>query len=176
LARRASDERTGTEVAVLGLKTSQTAWEAAVCEYASSIGQVSAWANSENSSNQLHVERPHEPIGIAPYRLALDDEGIAPDAELIVGAWAGDVARPQLEGRGFGMDARVAEADDRVRAARDDPHRHRLTASQRVDGIDPECGERRVHRARLLLMSTRGRVQIGSGLNYTCSITQRANC
>ena len=53
----------------------------------------------------------------------------------------------------------------------------------RVDGVDRERGERRVHRAlkhrhqvRLPLISTRGRVQIGSGLDCTCSITQRANC
>jgi hypothetical protein len=57
----------------------------------------------------------------------------------------------------------------RVGTTRDHPHRHRLAAGWRVRGIDPERGERRVHRAlgrcrqvRLPLISTRGRVQIGS--------------
>ena len=58
---------------------------------------------------------PHEPVGIAPLRLALDDEGLAADGELIAGARVGDLARPHLEGRGLGMDAGLAEADDRVR-------------------------------------------------------------
>ena len=67
------------------------------------------------------------------------------------------------------MDAGLAEADDRVGAPGDHPHRDRLAARRRVDRIDPERGERRVHRAlehrhqvRLPLISTRGRVQIGS--------------
>jgi hypothetical protein len=51
----------------------------------------------------------------------------------------------------------------------------------RVDGIDPERGEGGVHRAlerrhQVRLISTRGRVQIGSGLDCTRSMTQRANC
>jgi hypothetical protein len=44
--------------------------------------------------------------------------------------------------------------------------------------VDPERGERRVHRTpehrhqvRLPLISTRGRVQIGSGSDCTCSMT-----
>jgi hypothetical protein len=48
--------------------------------------------------------------------------------------------------------------------------RHRLAACRRVDSIDPERGKRPVHRTlehrhqvRLPLISTRGRVQIGSG-------------
>jgi hypothetical protein len=45
------------------------------------------------------------------------------------------------------MDARLPEADDRVRAPSDDPHAYRLAASRRVDGVDPECSERRVQRA-----------------------------
>ena len=47
----------------------------------------------------------------------------------------------------------------------------RLTARRRIDGLDPERGECRVHRARehrhqvrLPLISTRGRVQIGSSI------------
>jgi hypothetical protein len=63
------------------------------------------------------------------------------------------------------------------------PHRDRVTSSRRVRGVDPEGGERRVHRAlehrhqvRLPLISTRGRVQIGKGFDCTCSMTQRANC
>jgi hypothetical protein len=66
-------------------------------------------------SRRPHVERPHQPIGIAPLRLALDDEGLAIDAELIIRARAGDLARPQLGCCGFGMEARIAEADDGVR-------------------------------------------------------------
>jgi hypothetical protein len=75
------------------------------------------------------------------------------------------------------------EADDRVLAPGDHPHRDRLATRPRVEGIDPERGERRVHRAlehrhqvRLALISTRGRVQMGSGFDCTCSMTQRANC
>jgi hypothetical protein len=34
----------------------------------------------------------------------------------------------------------------------------------------------RPHQVRLPLISTRGRVQIGKGLDCTCSMTQRANC
>jgi hypothetical protein len=44
--------------------------------------------------------------------------------------------------------ARLVEAEDRVRAPGDDPYRHRLaTTRRRVDGVDPERGERRVHRS-----------------------------
>ena len=49
--------------------------------------------------------------------------------------------------------------------------------------VERRGGEGRAHRAlehrhqvRLPLISTRGRVQIGSGFDCTCSITQRANC
>ena len=69
------------------------------------------------TSRRPHIERPHEPVGIAPLRLALDDEGLAADGELIAGARARDLARPHLEGRGLGVDAGLAEADDRVRDA-----------------------------------------------------------
>ena len=124
-----------------------------------------------------------EPDYAGAIELALDDEGLAIDDQLIVGARVGDLARPQLEGRGLGVDAGLAEADDRVGTTGDHPDRHRLAAGLRVEGIDPERGERRVHRAlehrhqvRLPLISTRGRVQIGSGLDCTCSMTQRANC
>ncbi len=90
---------------------------------------------------------------------------------------------PHPERCGLGGDAGLAETDDRVRAPGDHPHRHRLATGRRVRGIDPERGERRVHRVlerghqvRLPLISTRGRVQIGSGFDCTCSMTQRANC
>jgi hypothetical protein len=49
-----------------------------------------------------------------------------------------------------------------------------------VDGVDPEREERCVHRAlqhchqvRSSSISTRGLVQIGSGLDCTCRMTQR---
>ena len=60
---------------------------------------------------------PHQPVGIAPFRLALDDERLAVDGELIARARVRDLARPHLEGRGLGVDAGLAEADDRVRDA-----------------------------------------------------------
>jgi hypothetical protein len=44
----------------------------------------------------------------------LDDEGFATNGELIAGTRVRDLARPQLEGRRLGMDARIAEADDRT--------------------------------------------------------------
>jgi hypothetical protein len=91
--------------------------------------------------------------------------------------WAGDLARPQLEHRGLGMDAGLAEANDRVRPPGDDAHRDRPAARRRVDCVHPEGGKCCVHRVlehrhqvRLPLISTRGRVQIGSGLDCTCSI------
>jgi hypothetical protein len=69
------------------------------------------------------------------------------------------------------VNASFAGADGRVETSGYDPHRDRL-AGQRVGGIDPKRGERRVHRAlehrhqvRLPLISTRGRVQIGSGFD-----------
>jgi hypothetical protein len=88
-----------------------------------------------------------------------------------------------LGGRGFGVDARVADADGHVRAPGDHPHGNRPAPRRRVSGVDPEGGERRIQRAleyrhqmHLPLLSTRGRVQIGSELDCTCSMTQRANC
>jgi hypothetical protein len=99
------------------------------------------------NGRQPQIEHPNEPVGIAPLRLALHDEGLAANRELIAGAWARHLARPQLEGRGLGMDAGFAEADDRVGTLRDHPHRRRLAAGGRVDGIDAEGGEGRVHRA-----------------------------
>ena len=81
------------------------------------------------------------------------------------------------------MDARIAEADDRVGTAGDDPHRHRLATRRRINCVDSERGEGRIHRAlerrhqeRLPLISTRGRVQIGKRFDCACSITQRTNC
>jgi hypothetical protein len=95
----------------------------------------------------LDIEVPHLPVGIAPLRLALDDKGAARDGELVARTRVGDLARTQLEGCRLGVDAGLAEADDRVWALRNHPNRDRLAASRRVDSIDPERGERRVHRA-----------------------------
>jgi hypothetical protein len=50
----------------------------------------------------------------------------AADGELIVGARAHDLARPQLKGCGLGVDARIAEADYRIRTTGDHPHGDRL--------------------------------------------------
>jgi hypothetical protein len=115
--------------------------------------------------------------------VSLDDEGLSAHGELIAGTRARDLARPYLECRGLGIDARLAEADNGVRAPGDDAHRDRLATGGRVDGIDTKRGEGRVHRAlerchqvRLPLINTRGRVQIGKGFDCTCSMTQRANC
>jgi hypothetical protein len=87
------------------------------------------------ASRSPSIQHPHEPFGIAPFRLTLDDEGLAIDDELIVGPRVGDFARPQLEGRGLGMDAGLAEADDGVRTPGDDPNAYRLAARRRVEGI-----------------------------------------
>ena len=72
------------------------------------------------------------------------------------------------------MDAGLAESDDHVRTTGDQPHRDRIATGRCVDGIDPERGEGRVHRAlehrhqaRLALISTRGRGPIGSRLDGT---------
>jgi hypothetical protein len=46
------------------------------------------------------------------FRLALDDEGLTADDELIIGARTHYLARPHLERCGLGMDAGLAEADD----------------------------------------------------------------
>jgi hypothetical protein len=75
-----------------------------------------------------HIERPDQPIGIAPFRLPLDDESLAADHELIAGARVGDLARPDLEGRGLGVDPGLAEAEDRVRAPGDQTHRSGIAA------------------------------------------------
>jgi hypothetical protein len=82
----------------------------------------------------------------------------------------------------LGTDARIVEADDRIRPLGDHPHRNRLATGRRLDGIDRKRGERCVpralehrHQVRLPLISTRGRVQIGKGFDCTCSMTQRAN-
>jgi hypothetical protein len=128
-------------------------------------------------SDSTHIEAPDEPVRIAPLRLTLDDENVTADGELIVGARIGDLARLQLEGCRLGMDAGLDEADDSVGAPGDHPHGDRIPARRRVDRIDPERGECRVHRAlehrhqvRLPLIKTRGRVPIGSGFDCTCSM------
>ena len=71
-------------------------------------------ARTDIGSHRPYIERPHKPVGIAPLGFTLDDERLAADGELIVRARVGDLARPQLEGRGLGVDARLAEADDGV--------------------------------------------------------------
>jgi hypothetical protein len=49
-------------------------------------------------SHRPRIEIPHEPIGVAPLRLALDDEVVAADRELIAWARVRDLARPHLKG------------------------------------------------------------------------------
>jgi hypothetical protein len=126
------------------------------------------------------VQGPHQPVGIAPLRLTLDDERLTPDRELIAGPRVCDLAPPKLEGRGLGVDAGLAEATMVSGRPGGDAHRERFAAGRRIDSVDPERAERRVHRAlehrhqvRLPLISIRGRVQIGSGLDCTCSMTQQ---
>jgi hypothetical protein len=43
------------------------------------------------ASRSPHIQGPHQPIGIAPLRLALDDEGVATHGELVAGAWGATV-------------------------------------------------------------------------------------
>jgi hypothetical protein len=62
----------------------------------------------------LRVQSPDQPLGIAPFGLALNDERVTTDGELIAGARARDLARAHLERRGLGADAGLAEADDGV--------------------------------------------------------------
>jgi hypothetical protein len=54
------------------------------------------------------------PVGITSLRRALGHEGVAGDGGLITGTWVRGLARPHLECRGLGVDAGLAEADDRV--------------------------------------------------------------
>jgi hypothetical protein len=54
---------------------------------------------------RTHIQRPHQPIRVPSFRLALHDEDIFADGELIVRARIGDLARANLEGRGLGIDA-----------------------------------------------------------------------
>jgi hypothetical protein len=138
-----------------------------------------AQAGYTGRTSSVHTSRS----GSRRSRLTLDHEGLAIDNELIVGPRVGDLACPHLESGRLGVDAGFTEADDGVRTAGDHSHRHRLAARRRVDGIDPERLECRAdrpgergHQVRLPLISTRGRVQIGKGLDCTCSMTQRANC
>ena len=77
--------------------------------------------------------------GIAPLGLALDDEGFAADRELVAGARVRDVAGPHLEGGRLGMDAGLAEADDRVGSPGDHSHRDRLATRRRRCGVDPNA-------------------------------------
>jgi hypothetical protein len=52
-----------------------------------------------------YIERPHEPVGIAPFRLALDDERFTVLRRLIAGTRARDLARTHLKRRRLGVDA-----------------------------------------------------------------------
>ena len=67
---------------------------------------------------QPRAQSPNKSIRVAPFRLALDDEGLAADGELVVGARIGDLARTHLEGRSLGLDTSVPEADVVSGAAR----------------------------------------------------------
>src|ERR671918_137895 len=89
-------------------------------------GEPVVSSSDQTWSHRLHIEAPHEPIGIAPLRLALDDEGLAIDRELIIGARARDFAHPHLESCGLGVDAGLAEPDDGVGAPCNDPHAYRV--------------------------------------------------
>ena len=99
------------------------------------------------TSRTPDVERPDQPVGIAPLRLALDDEGLAADSELIVGTrLATSLARTSKVAVSAWM--RVSPKPTMVSGTTGDhPHRDRLAARRRVDGVDSERGERRVHRA-----------------------------
>jgi hypothetical protein len=44
-----------------------------------------------------HIEHPHEPVGIAPLGLALDEECFTVQRKLIAGTRARDLARPHLK-------------------------------------------------------------------------------
>jgi hypothetical protein len=94
-------------------------------------------------------------VRIAALRLALHDERLATDGELITRTRACDRARPYLERCCLGVDAGVAEADDCVRTPRDDPYRDRLTAGRRVEDIDREHSERRVNREASFMLCLR---------------------
>ncbi|MEM7023134.1 MAG: hypothetical protein AAF637_11140 [Pseudomonadota bacterium] len=50
----------------------------------------------------------------SPFRLALDDEGLVVDLELIVGLQIGELGHPDFERRSLGVDAGLAEAHDRI--------------------------------------------------------------
>jgi hypothetical protein len=56
------------------------------------------------ASRSPSIQHPHELVGIAPFRLALDDERLTIDGELIALSWARDLTRPHLEGPGLGVD------------------------------------------------------------------------
>jgi hypothetical protein len=127
-------------------------------------------ANISSAHMQPYIESPDQPVGIAPFRLALDDEGLTANHELIAGTRARDFARPQLEGCGLGVDTGFAEADDRVRTPRDHPDRHWVAPSGRIDGIDPEGGERncRPHWLRMAVASSSA-ARASSKARRTCA-------
>jgi hypothetical protein len=74
-------------------------------------------AAERSSSCPPDIQAPHKPLGIAPLRLALHDEVVGADRELIAGARIPDLARPQLEGRGLGVDAGVAAFEQKTGSA-----------------------------------------------------------
>jgi hypothetical protein len=79
-------------------------------------------ATTDVGSRRPYIERPHEPVGIAPFRLTLNDEALTADRELIAGPRIGDLAGAHLERCRLGVDAGLTEADDRVRAPGDTPN------------------------------------------------------
>ena len=99
---------------------------------------------------RIWIECPPIPASL---RLTLDNEVLAGDRNVIAWASARDLARPHLEGDGLAVDAGLAEADDGVRAPRGVPHRDRIAARRRVEGIDPERAQRRVRRPASIVIS-----------------------
>jgi hypothetical protein len=63
---------------------------------AAGIGRHRIRAGLHQVSRNVHG--PHQPVGIAPLRLALDDEGLSADGELITGPRTRNLVRPHLEG------------------------------------------------------------------------------
>ena len=113
----------------------------------------------------------------------MDDEGLTANRQLIAGTRVCNLTPPNLRGRHLGEMRVSPKVDDRVGSPGDDAHLERIASGRRVGFIDADGGEgcsnrsgERRHQVRLPLISTRGRVQIGSGLDCTCSMTQRANC
>jgi hypothetical protein len=93
--------------------------------------------SSRTTSGWSDIQAPHEPVRIAPLRLALHEERFAADRELVARARVCNLACAQLEGRGLGVDAGLAEADDRVGPPGNRPLKFRrgdLRPGQKVEG------------------------------------------